>query len=351
MILPNNFKAEYNSIQEEIKAKAIEVLESGWYILGNELESFEEEFADYIGVKHCIGVGNGLDALFLSLKSLGITKGDEVIVPSNTYIATVLAVSQVGAKPVFVEPEVDSHNLNPKLIEAKITSQTKAILPVHLYGLCANMPAIIEVAERHKLYIVEDVAQAHGSKIDNQKAGSFGNTGAFSFYPTKNLGAYGDGGAITTNDSELAKEIKLLRNYGSSKKYYNDIIGYNSRLDEMHAAFLRVKLTYLDSWNELRIDSAKELKNQFSSEKWNWQTSPKNYYHTYHQLIACCKERDKTLNHLEKNGLKCLIHYPIPPYKSEAYKEMYTGHSYPIADSIAQTIFSLPLHGYMWEAK
>ena len=351
MILPNNFKAEYQSIQEEVKAKAIEVLESGWYIMGNELESFEEEFADYIGVKHCVGVANGLEALFLSLKALGITSGDEVIVPSNTYIATVLAISQVGATPVFVEPNIETHNIDPNLIEAKITPRTNAILPVHLYGLCADMIAIKAIAEKHNLVIVEDAAQAHGSKIGDQCAGTFGNTGAFSFYPTKNLGAYGDGGAITTNGDALAKKIRLLRNYGSAKKYHNDIVGYNSRLDEMQAAFLRIKLKHLDSWNDLRRKSALELKSQFSDQQWNWQASPDNFHHIYHQLIACSAERDQTIDRLEKNGLKCLIHYPIPPYKSDAYNKMYSGHSYPIADNIAQTIFSLPLHGYMWEAK
>ncbi|MDA9564129.1 DegT/DnrJ/EryC1/StrS family aminotransferase [Flavobacteriales bacterium] len=351
MIFPNNFKAEYQSIQEEIKSKAIEVLESGWYIMGRELEAFEEEFADYIGVKHCIGVANGLEGLFLSLKALDIKNGDEVIVPSNTYIATVLAVSQVGATPVFVEPNIQTHNIDPNLIEAKITSKTKAILPVHLYGLCADMIAIKAIAEKHNLFIVEDVAQAHGSKIGDKYAGSFGDTGAFSFYPTKNLGAYGDGGAITTNDDVLAKKIRLLRNYGSAKKYHNDIIGYNSRLDEMQAAFLRVKLTYLDRWNDLRRKSAAELKNQFSDRKWKWQSSPDNYHHTYHQLIACTENRDGVVDQLEKEGFKCIIHYPIPPYHSEAYKQAFSGHIYPLADKIAKSIFSLPLHGFMWKEK
>ena len=349
MILPNNFKAEYESIQEEIKERAIKVLESGWYIMGKELEAFEEEFAAYIGVKHCIGVANGLEALFLSLKAMDIKQGDEVIVPSNTYIATVLAISQVGARPVFVEPNIQTHNIDPMLIAAKITTKTKAILPVHLYGLCSEMIAINKIAKKHKLYVLEDVAQAHGSKIGEIKAGSFGNIGAFSFYPTKNLGAYGDGGAITTSDDELAKKIRLLRNYGSSKKYFNDIIGYNSRLDEIQAAFLRVKLKHLDKWNDLRRKTASQLKEHFSDRNWEWQAQPKEYTHTFHQLIACSSNRDEVVEKLEKENYKCLIHYPIPTYKSDAYKNDFIGHSYPLADKIAKTIFSLPLHGAMWK--
>lgn len=349
MILPNNFKKEYQSIAEEIKAKAIEVFESGWYIMGNELQAFEEEFASYIGVKHCIGVANGLEALFIALKALGIKEGDEVIVPSNTYIATVLAVSQVGATPVFVEPNITTHNIDPSLLEAKITNRTKAILPVHLYGLCANMIEIKAIAEKHNLKIVEDVAQAHGSSINGKKAGSFGNFGAFSFYPTKNLGAYGDGGALTTNDDELAKQVRLLRNYGSSKKYYNDIIGYNSRLDELQAGLLRVKLRYLDDWNNLRIKSAAKLKEEFSDKEWIWQDSPDGYTHTFHQLIACSQNRDEDMETLDNLGYKCIIHYPIPPYKSDAYKQQFIGKTFAIADKIANEIFSLPLHGYMWE--
>lgn len=349
MIFPNNFKAEYQSIQEEIKAKAIEVLESGWYIMGKELEAFEEEFAHYLGVKHCIGVANGLEALFLSLKALDIKAGDEVIVPSNTYIATVLAVSQVGATPVFVEPNINTHNIDPNRIEAKITPKTKAILPVHLYGLCADMIAINTIAKKHNLAIVEDVAQAHGSQIGGKYAGTFGNAGAFSFYPTKNLGAYGDGGAITTDDDILANKLRLLRNYGSAKKYHNDIIGYNSRLDEIQAAFLRVKLKYLDDWNDLRRKSAEELKRQFSQRNWTWQATPENYHHTYHQLIACTEDRDGVVSQLEKEGYKCIIHYPIPPYQSDAYEGKYAKQTFPIADQIANSIFSLPLHGFMWE--
>lgn len=351
MLLPNNFKAEYQSIQEELKQQAIKVLESGWYIMGNELQAFESEFAAYIGVKHCVGVANGLEALFLILKGLDIGPGDEVIVPSNTYIATVLAVSHTGATPVFVEPDVTTHNIAPSLITEKITEKTKAILAVHLYGLCADMPNINQIADKHGLYVIEDVAQAHGAKIANKKAGSFGIAGAFSFYPTKNLGAYGDAGAITTNDDTLAEKFKLLRNYGSKERYLNDIIGYNSRLDELQAALLRVKLKYLDRWNALRKTSALQLKELFSDKNWQWQAEPEDYTHVFHQLIACCDKRDETIKQLETEGYKCLIHYPIPPYRSDAYKDQFPEHHYPIADKIANSIFSLPLHGFMWKEK
>lgn len=351
MILPNNFKAEYQSIKSEINAKVLEVLESGWYIMGNQLEKFEEEFANYIGVKHCIGVANGLEGLFLALKAYGIGEGDEVIVPSNTYIATVLSISQVGATPIFAEPNPNTHNIHPSEVKKLITSRTKAIMPVHLYGLCADMDSLNKIARENNLVIIEDAAQAHGSSINGVKSGAFGNTTSFSFYPTKNLGAYGDAGAVTTDDDEVAKQLRLLRNYGSSKKYYNDIIGYNSRLDEMQAAILRVKLSHLDNWNELRNKAASSLKDQFGDKNWTWQTTPDGYYNTFHQLVACTSDRDSTMEELEKLGLKCIIHYPIPPYKSEAYKKEFQSHHYPIADQIAETIFSLPLHGYMWEEK
>jgi dTDP-4-amino-4,6-dideoxygalactose transaminase len=350
MFLPNDFKSEYAEIKAEVNEAIQEVLESGWYVLGKQVEAFENEFANYCGTKHCIGVANGLEGLFLILKALGIKDGDEVIVPSNTYIATVLAISQVGAKPVFVEPDITTHNINPRLIEEKITDKTKAIMAVHLYGLCAEMPAINIIAKKHNLFVVEDAAQGHGASINGQKAGSFGDATAFSFYPTKNLGAYGDAGAITTNNNEIAKSIKLLRNYGSSKKYFNDIIGYNSRLDELQAAILRVKLKHLDKWNNQRISVSNHLKNDvFHDKNWVWQKVPEGYTSVYHQLIAMSKYRDEDVTLLEDEGYKCLIHYPIPPYKSEAYKSDFTGHTYPIADEIANNIFSLPLHGVMWK--
>ncbi len=349
MILPNNFKAEYAAIKSEIDEKVHQVLDSGWYIMGNELKAFEEEFAAYTGTKHCIGVANGLEALFLILKALNISEGDEVIVPSNTYIATVLAISQTGAKPVFVEPDINTYNIDPSKIEDKINTNTKAILVVHLYGLCAEMTSINRIAQKHNLHVVEDVAQAHGSKIDETKAGNFGTASAFSFYPTKNLGAFGDAGAVTTNDDELAKQIHLLRNYGSQKRYYNDIIGYNSRLDEMQAAILRVKLNHLDSWNTRRREAVEQFKTKFTHKDWIWPVEPEGYYHTFHQLVVRSENREQDMKELEELGYKCLIHYPVPPYKSDAYKEDFSGMKFPIADEIADTVFSLPLHGFIWE--
>ena len=349
MILPNNFKAEYQEIKEELQAKITEVLESGWYILGKEVSAFEEEFASYCGTKYCCGVANCLDGLFLILKAMDIGPGDEVIVPSNTYIASVLSISHCGATPVFAEPDITTYNLAPDEIEAKITPNTKAIIAVHLYGLCADMPAIMKIAYKHNLYVVEDAAQAHGASINKTKAGNFGHATAFSFYPTKNLGAIGDGGAITTNLPELDKKVRLLRNYGSEKRYQNDIIGYNSRLDEMQAAILRVKLKYLDKWNAQRREITEWYKNEFADKNWIWPIEPEGYYHTYHQLVILSDDRDADISKLENKGYKCLIHYPIPPYKSEAYKEEYKNEVYPIADKIANTIFSLPVHGKIWE--
>lgn len=348
MIFPNDFQSEYASIQSEVENKVSEVLSKGWYIMGNELESFEMEFAAYSTARYCVGVANGLEALFLILKALEIGPGDEVIVPSNTYIATVLAISQVGAIPVFVEPEIHTHNLNSALIENSITNQTKAIIAVHLYGLCADMISINSIAQKHNLFVIEDAAQAHGASIKGQKAGSFGHAAGFSFYPTKNLGAYGDAGAVTTNDEVIAQKIRLLRNYGSPQKYLNEIIGYNSRLDELQAAILRIKLRYLDNWNNLRNQGARKLRKHFSNSKWIWQDTPAGYSHVFHQLVAMTDKRDETIASLEKQGYKCIIHYPIPPYRSDAYTAQYAGRVYPIADKIASSIFSLPLHGYIW---
>tara|TARA_B110000305_G_scaffold237967_1_gene302380 strand:- start:542 stop:1606 length:1065 start_codon:yes stop_codon:yes gene_type:complete len=351
MYPPSNFKAEFSSIKDEILAKTESVLESGWYIMGNELEEFENEFSTYCGTKHCIGVANGLEALFLVLKAWGIGPGDEVIVPSNTYIATVLAVSQCGATPVFVEPNIETFNIDPKRIEEKITSNTKAIIPVHLYGLCAAMPEIMEIAKINNIKVLEDAAQAHGASIENVRAGALGDAAAFSFYPTKNLGAYGDAGSITTNDKVLADQIKILRNYGSQKKYYNEIIGYNSRLDELQAGILRVKLRYLNQWNNLRKEAAGSLKKRFKNEHWKYQTTPDGYEHVYHQLVALSKTRESTMEKLADEGYQCQIHYPVPPYKSEAYEKQFLGADYPLADKISNEIFSLPIHGYMWNTK
>ncbi len=252
-----NIKAQNVELKAELEAAYTRVMDSGWYILGKEVEAFEAEFASYCGVKYCVGVGNGLEALHLILRAYGIGEGDEVIVPANTYIATWLAVSYAGATPAPVEPDEKTFNINPELIEKAITKKTKAILPVHLYGQCADMDAINEIAKRRGIKVIEDAAQAHGALYKGRKAGSLGHAAGFSFYPGKNLGAIGDAGAVTTNDGELAEKIRLLRNYGSKVKYYNEVKGFNSRLDEMQAAFLRVKLKRLDEWNSRRMQIAK----------------------------------------------------------------------------------------------
>lgn len=349
MILPNDFKAEYKVVEKEIQAKMQEFFAKGWYILGEEVKAFEQEFAQYVGQQYCVGVANGLDALILALKALGVGPGDEVLVPSNTYIASVLSISHVGATPVFVEPNSLTHNMDIAKIEEKITSKTKAILPVHLYGLLSDMEAIMKIANTHNLFVVEDCAQAHGATYKGKQAGSFGHINAFSFYPTKNLGAYGDAGAVTTNDSELAKKIQMLRNYGSQVRYQNEIIGYNSRLDEMQAALLRIKLRHLDSWNQMRRKTADLFRKEFADKSWIFPVEPEGYFHVYHQFVVQSDSREKDMLELEDKGYRCLIHYPIPPYKSNAYAEQFIGHIYPVADSLSQKVFSLPLHGKMWE--
>jgi len=351
MILPNDFQREYESISQEIEAAVFRTLRSGWYILGKEVEAFEEEFAAYTGSKYAIGVGNGLDALTLALRALEIGEGDEVIVPANAYIASILSVINVGAKAVLVEPDIRTYNLNPDLIEEAITPRTKAVLPVHLYGLSSAMPEIMRIASKHKLYIIEDCAQTHGADIDGKRAGTFGHIGCFSFYPTKNLGAFGDAGCIVTDDEVVRDRIRILRNYGSSRKYYNEMIGVNSRLDEIQAAMLRVKLKKLDTWNDLRIAGSYKMRDLFSDFDWVWPFVPEGYKHVFHQLAVRTFDRDKDLQRVEQMGYKCIIHYPIPPHRSDALKGMFEGIHLPKTDEISNTIFSLPLHGFIWSGK
>jgi len=351
VILPNDFKKEFESIASDVEAAVSRVLRSGWYILGKEVEAFEAEFAAYNGSAHAIGVGNGLDALELSLKALEIGAGDEVIVPANAYIASVLAIANVGATPVLVEPDIETYNIDPEKIEAAITERTKAVLPVHLYGLLSAMPEIMLIAERHKLWVVEDCAQTHGASIQGQKAGTFGHLGCFSFYPTKNLGAFGDAGCVVTDDEGLRDKIRMLRNYGSSKKYHNELVGVNSRLDEMQAAMLRVKLEHLDEWNGLRQEAHVEMRELFSDRNWIWPVTPEGYSHVYHQLVVRSEQRDEDMKKLEEEGYKCIIHYPIPPHRSEAFRADFVGQEYPITDTVSDTIFSLPLHGFIWSKR
>jgi dTDP-4-amino-4,6-dideoxygalactose transaminase len=319
-----------------------ETLENGWYILGKKVTDFENEFSAYCNINHCIGVANGLDALIMALRVFSFSEGDEVIVPSNTYIATILAIVHNKLKPVLVEPEISTYNIAPDKIEEKITARTRAILVVHLYGKVCNMDPIISLAEKYNLKIVEDCAQAHGATFKNKKAGTFGDFGAFSFYPTKNLGAIGDGGALTTRDENLATQIRILRNYGSQVKYYNEEVGFNSRLDEIQAAFLSVKLRYLDKINEHKRKLAsiylKELKTDFIKP-----VLDKNYNDVYHIFNIRHPNRDKLKSYLSDKGIKTEIHYPVEPNKQKAMKGILGKQETPIAEEIHNTTLSLPI--------
>lgn len=341
-----NLKAVYSEIKEELDIAYKRVMESGWYILGEEVSAFESEFAKYCDVKHCVGTANGLEALFLVLKAWDIGPKDEVVVPSNTYIATWLAISQTGAIPVPVEPNEQTHNINPEKIQEALTERTKAILPVHLYGQPAHMDEISKIAKKNGLKILEDVAQAHGATYKGKKAGSLGDAAGFSFYPSKNLGAFGDGGAVTTNDYELAEKIRIMRNYGSSKKYINEIVGYNSRLDELEASFLRVKLRHLDEWNKRREKIAswymEKLPNTFS--KFILPKVPEWAKPCWHLFVIRSQNRNDTMDILAKHGISTLIHYPIPPHKQNAYKYLgYKTGAFPIAEKLANEVISLPM--------
>jgi dTDP-4-amino-4,6-dideoxygalactose transaminase len=330
--------------REQLIEAMTKVLDSKWYIMGNELLAFEKEYAELHHTKYSLGVANGLDALIISLHSLGIKAGDEVIVPSNTYIASWLAVSSVGATPMPVEPDEQTYNINAALIEEKITSNTKAILPVHLYGQPCNMTAIMDIAKKYNLAVVEDNAQAHLATWNNKITGSFGDINATSFYPGKNLGALGDGGGITTDSEDLYIKAKSYRNYGSEKKYYNEIKGINSRLDELHAAVLRVKLPYLHELTKNRQDIAAKY-NQYLSNCTHIKLPiiADNATHVYHLYVIMCENRDELQSYLQSQGIGTLIHYPIPPHLQLAYKELnYKVGDFPIAERIAETCLSLP---------
>ncbi len=340
-----SFEATNEQIRTQITQAFKDVFESQWYILGNQVQQFEQAYASFNKVGHCVGVANGLDALYISLKALGISTDDEVIVPSNTYIATLLAVSYLNAKAVLVEPRLDTYNINPDFIEAAITSKTKAIMPVHLYGQCCEMDAIMTIAEKYGLYVVEDNAQSQGSSYKGRLAGSFGNVNGTSFYPGKNLGALGDAGAVTTGDAALAEKIRVLRNYGSQKKYYNEVIGHNMRLDELQAAFLLVKLQYLNDWTEQRQQIALWYNEELMDiEEIVLPTIADGASHVYHLYVIRCTNRDALQKHLAEKGVGTLIHYPIPPHLQKAYS--FLGHkkgAFPVAEEIADTCLSLPM--------
>lgn len=347
-----DLKAGYLELKDELDAASQRVLESGWYILGEEVESFEREFAEYCEVRHCIGVANGLEALHLILRGYNIGAGDEVIVPANTYIATWLAVSYAEATPVPVEPNPRTFNLAPENIESAITERTKAILPVHLYGQPADMDEINEIARKYNLKVIEDAAQAHGARYKGKRAGALGNAAGFSFYPGKNLGAFGDAGAVTTDDDSLADQIRLLRNYGSRVKYYNETKGYNSRLDPLQAAFLRVKLKHLDGWNWRRTRIAKNYLSQLSEiPDLILPFVPEWAEPAWHLFVIRHSERDRLQNSLNSENIGTLIHYPVPPHVSDAYCKEFLAASYPLTEESARTVLSLPIGAHLSPAE
>lgn len=330
--------------EEELLAACKSVLQSGWYILGKQVEKFEKNFAEFNKVRHCIGLANGLDALVIALRTLNLPPKSEVIVPSNTYIASILAIVNAGLTPILVEPDITTYNIDASLIEKRITPFTRAILVVHLYGKVCQMDAIKLIALQHNLNIVEDCAQAHGAMFNNQLAGSFGDINGFSFYPTKNLGAIGDAGCLITNDASLAAAARKYRNYGSEKKYYNELIGFNSRLDELQAALLNVKLKYLPTITEHKRELAsiylENLKEDFIKP-----IVEEGYYDVYHIFNVRTNRRDELKEYLFKNGIKTEIHYPVTPVKQVAYKEILGNQQTPIADKIHATTLSLPISG------
>jgi dTDP-4-amino-4,6-dideoxygalactose transaminase len=342
-----NLKKLNQPFEAAFEKKMKQFLDGGWYVLGNEVKQFETDFAAYCGTKYCIGVGNGLDALVLIFKAyiqLGkLKKRDEVIVPANTYIASILAVLQADLVPVLVEPKLDSFTINPDEIEYKITSKTKAILPVHLYGQLCEMKAIIEIAKKYNLLVIEDAAQAHGTEWNGIKAGNFGDATGFSFYPGKNLGALGDAGAITTNYDELAEVLFSLRNYGSKVKYENEILGINSRLDELQAAFLNIKLKQLDSENDFRRNLAKQYLSEIKNDKLILPAYDFSKNHVFHLFVIRTSNRLALQYFLKDNGIETMIHYPIPPHKQKALSD-WNNLSFPITEKIHEEVLSIPLN-------
>jgi len=340
-----DLKPAYEELREELDRATSRAIRSGWYILGPEVDAFERAFADFCGVRHAVGLGNGLDALHLALRAWDVGPGDEVIVPSNTYIATWLAITMVGATPVPVEARLDTCNIDPSRIEAAITERTKAIIAVHLYGQTAEMGPIMSIAEARGLKVLEDAAQAHGARWDGHRAGALGHAAAWSFYPGKNLGGFGDAGGLTTNDDALADRVRVLRNYGSRRKYYNEVLGVNSRLDPIHAAVLAAKLPYLDEWNARRRVLAARYQAAFDScESLTPPAVAVGCDPVWHLYVVQSPWRDALQTHLKTHGVETLIHYPIPPHRSDAYRsDRWPAGSLPIAERLAETVLSLPI--------
>ncbi len=348
-IMPNRLDRGFYQYQEEFESKALEVLRSGWYVLGREVDSFEKEFAAYVGSKHCVGLASGLDALWIAFRILGIGSGDEVIVQGNTYIASVMGITINGATPVFVEPD-DYFNIDTSKIEQKITERTKAILVVHLYGQASDMTTVVDICKKYDLRLVEDCAQAHGAKWNGKQVGTFGDIGCFSFYPSKNLGAFGDAGAITTNSDKIAEDVRVFRNYGSEKRYYNKVVGANSRLDEIQAGLLRVRLKYLDELAEEKRRICERYLNEIRNEKIALPQIRDGATHIWHQFVIRTEGRDKLMHYLDEKGIGTIIHYPIPPHLSEAYDFLKLEEgSLPITERYANTVLSIPLYNGLTE--
>jgi dTDP-4-amino-4,6-dideoxygalactose transaminase len=346
MIHFNDFKREIAAIGEEVSEAIQNVLESGWYILGKETQKFEKEFSSYVGARFGIGVNSGSDALYLAVKVLGIHEGDEVLTVSHTMISTVDAITRNGAKPVFVDIDPETYVMDVSNVEAKISCKTRALLPVHLYGHPVDMGPLMEIADRHNLYVIEDACQAHGTEYRTKKVGSIGTVGCFSFYPTKNLGAYGDGGMVVTNNEVLSEKLKQMRNYGQSSRYYHDFVGVNSRLDEMQAAILSTKLRHLDEWNEKRRRLARLYNELLEGADAVTPIEREYAKHVYHLYVIRHRHRDKLQQYLLNQGVQTLIHYPIPVHTQKAYMR---SDKLPITDKICGEILSLPIYPWLKE--
>jgi dTDP-4-amino-4,6-dideoxygalactose transaminase len=348
-IMPNRLDRGFYKYQEEFETKAIDVLRSGWYVLGKEVDAFEKEFAAYTGAKHCIGLASGLDALWIAFRILGIGKGDEVIVQANTYIASVMGITINGATPVFVEPD-EYNNIDATKIEEKITDKTKAVLVVHLYGQASNMDSIVALTKKHNLRLVEDCAQSHGACFNGQMTGTFGDIGCFSFYPSKNLGAFGDAGAIVTNNDKLAEDARIFRNYGSEKRYHNKVVGANSRLDELQAGLLRVRLRHIKELTIERQKICERYLRELNHNKIELPLLRDNATTVWHQFVIHCAKRQCLIEYLNVREIGTIIHYPIPPHLSEAYAYLgYKKGSFPITEKYADEVLSIPLYNGMTE--
>ncbi len=346
-IMPGRLDRIFYRYQDELEAKALEVLRSGRYVLGPEVEGFEQEFAAYTGSGYCVGLASGLDALWLAFRVLGIGSGDEVIVQANTYIASVMGITINGATPVFAEPDA-FYNLDVSGLEDLVTEKTKAVLAVHLYGQASDMEGILRFCQKHHLRLVEDCAQSHGSRFQGRMTGTFGDIGCFSFYPSKNLGAYGDAGAIVTDDADISESMRIYRNYGSEKRYYNKVVGANSRLDEIQAGLLRVRLRHLAELTEERRELAERYNRELRNERILLPQVRAGCDSVWHQYVVRCSRRDELIQYLDRQGIGTIIHYPVPPHLSEAYA--YLGHKkgeFPIAEKYADTVLSIPIYNGM----